>query len=485
MLRLYNTLKRRVEEFKPRDEEEGRVTIYVCGLTPYDYTHVGHARTYIAYDILRRYLEFRGYKVFHVQNFTDIDDKIIARAKEEGKDPFEVAEFYSEAYLEDMDRLGVLRAHLYPKVTEHIPQIIEAVQALIDKGHAYVLDGDVYFDVTSFPGYGKLSGKNPEELLAGARVEPKPGKRHPLDFALWKGAKEGEPSWESPWGRGRPGWHIECSVMSVSYLGMGFDIHGGAIELSFPHHENEIAQSEAWTGKSPFVRYWVHTGLVTIGGEKMSKSLGNIVTVREALERHEPDALRMLFLRAHYRQPIDFTWEALEEAGRALRRLRIALEVASKESEGPPREGDIPLEGLAEAVRNTRRRFIEAMDEDLGTPEALGALFSLVHEINAVANHPNFVRTLGARGLLAEAAGELLRLMRVFGLSPSRGSPSEGEGVPRRVAEELVSLLVEVRHRLRERREYDLSDEIRARLRGMGIILEDRKEGTIWRWEGR
>ncbi|HIE08587.1 MAG TPA: cysteine--tRNA ligase, partial [Armatimonadetes bacterium] len=373
MLRLYNTLKRRVEEFKPRDEEEGRVTIYVCGLTPYDYTHVGHARTYIAYDILRRYLEFRGYKVFHVQNFTDIDDKIIARAKEEGKDPFEVAEFYSEAYLEDMDRLGVLRAHLYPKVTEHIPQIIEAVQALIDKGHAYVLDGDVYFDVTSFPGYGKLSGKNPEELLAGARVEPKPGKRHPLDFALWKGAKEGEPSWESPWGRGRPGWHIECSVMSVSYLGMGFDIHGGAIELSFPHHENEIAQSEAWTGKSPFVRYWVHTGLVTIGGEKMSKSLGNIVTVREALERHEPDALRMLFLRAHYRQPIDFTWEALEEAGRALRRLRIALEVASKESEGPPREGDIPLEGLAEAVRNTRRRFIEAMDEDLGTPEALGA----------------------------------------------------------------------------------------------------------------
>ena len=485
MVRVYNTLSRRLEEFRPRDGD--RVTMYVCGLTPYDFTHVGHARTYVAYDVILRYLRFRGYRVFYVQNFTDIDDKIIARAREEGRSPFEVAEFYSEAYLEDMDRLGVLRANVYPKVTEHIPQIIEAVQALVDKGHAYVLDGDVYFDVTSFPGYGKLSGKNLDELVAGARVEPRPGKRHPLDFALWKAAKEGEPSWDSPWGPGRPGWHIECSVMSVSYLGMGFDIHGGAIELSFPHHENEIAQSEAWTGESPFVRYWVHTGLVTIGGEKMSKSLGNIVTVREALDKYEPDALRLFFLRAHYRQPIDFTWEGLEEAARALRRLRIALDTSAKEASGPPREGEVPLEGLARAVRETRRRFVEAMDDDFGTPEAVGALFSLVHEMNSVVNHPKFVRTLGARALLAEAASELSELMSVLGLSPWGGMAREGgagEAVPKLV-EELVSLIVDVRHKLRERKEYDLSDGIRARLRELGVILEDRREGTTWRLEGR
>lgn len=485
MLRVYNTLSRKVEELRPR--EEGRVTMYVCGLTPYDFTHVGHARTYVAYDALLRYLRFKGYRVFYVQNFTDIDDKIIARAREGRKSPFEVAEFYSEAYLEDMDKLGVLRADVYPKVTEHIPQIIDAVRALVEKGNAYILDGDVYFDVTSFPGYGKLSGKNLEELVVGARVEPKPGKRHPLDFALWKGTREGEPSWSSPWGQGRPGWHIECSVMSVSYLGMGFDIHGGAIELSFPHHENEIAQSEAWTGKSPFVKHWVHTGLVTIGGEKMSKSLGNIVTVREVLDKYEPDVLRLFFLRAHYRQPIDFTWEGLEEARRALRRLRIALRASCKEAGGPPREGKMLLEGLARAVRETRSKFTEAMDEDLGTPEALGALFSLVHQMNSVVNHPEFVRTLGAKGLLAEAASELSELMTVLGLSPWGAPEAEGAKAGRlsKLTEELLSLIIEVRHKLRERREFDLSDEIRSRLRELGVILEDRREGTGWRLEGR
>ncbi|HHY92715.1 MAG TPA: cysteine--tRNA ligase, partial [Firmicutes bacterium] len=305
---VYNTLTRRKEEFQPR--EPGKVGIYVCGVTPYNFCHVGNARPYLVWDVFRRYFTYKGFSVRYIQNFTDVDDKIINKAREEGVSALAVADRYIKEYFTDMDALGIQRADVYPRVTDHIPDIIRVVEGLVKSGHAYVLDGDVYYSVESFPAYGKLSGRSLEELKAGARIEVNENKRHPMDFALWKASKEGEPAWDSPWGPGRPGWHIECSVMALKYLGEGFDFHGGGSDLIFPHHENEIAQSEAYTG-TPFARYWVHNGFVNMGGEKMAKSVGNVVRVREVLERFPGAALRYYMLSTHYRSPIDFSLEEM------------------------------------------------------------------------------------------------------------------------------------------------------------------------------
>ncbi|MCL6614043.1 MAG: cysteine--tRNA ligase, partial [Firmicutes bacterium] len=319
-LKVYNTLSREKEEFVPR--EPGRVSIYVCGITPYDYAHVGNARPAVFWDVVRRYLRFRGYQVKLVTNFTDIDDKIIRRAAETGKEPLALAAEFSRIYLEDLASLGVEPADVYPRVSEHIPEIVALIERLLARGHGYRVEGDVYFSIASFPRYGRLSGRSEEEMLAGARVEVDPRKRHPMDFALWKEAKPGEPAWESPWGRGRPGWHIECSAMALKHLGPGFDMHGGSEDLVFPHHENEIAQAEGATGER-FVRYWVHTAFVTVDGNRMGKSMGNLRAIREVTSLFPPKVVRFWLLGTHYRQQINFSQEGLESAAKGLERLEI------------------------------------------------------------------------------------------------------------------------------------------------------------------
>ncbi|MDO8687660.1 MAG: cysteine--tRNA ligase, partial [Dehalococcoidales bacterium] len=322
-MKVFNTLSGQKEEFLPQDDE---VKMYVCGINPYADSHIGHALSYITFDVVRRYLEFRSYRVKHVENVTDVEDNIIATANRLGIPVTELTEKYTQRYLEDMDALNVLRAHFYPRATEETPKIIEMVQGLIDKGYAYPLKGDVYFRVSHVPDYGKLSNRNLDSMVAGMRIEPEAGKEHPMDFVLWKAAKPGEPSWQSPWGQGRPGWHIECSAMSLKYLGETFDIHGGGQDLVFPHHENEIAQSESFTGKKPFVKYWMHNGLLRLGEAKMSKSLGNLVTIREALAKHSADAIRIFILSSYYRAPLTYSEETLEAAEKGADRLRQAAQ---------------------------------------------------------------------------------------------------------------------------------------------------------------
>lgn len=470
-LELYNTLTGKKETFQPL--EPGKARVYVCGVTVYDLTHIGHARSLVVFDVLYRYLKFLGYEVTFVRNFTDIDDKIIARANEEGVSYREIADRYIHEFYVDTDPLGLERPTHEPKATDHIPEMIEAVKRLVEKGHAYVVDGDVYFDVASFPGYGKLSGRSLKDMMAGARVEPDPRKRNPFDFALWKASKPGEPAWDSPWGKGRPGWHLECSVMSQKYLGETLDVHGGGQDLIFPHHENEIAQSEALTGK-PFARYWVHNGFVQIRGEKMSKSLGNIVTLKEILVVFHPEALRLFLLGRHYRSPVDYEPERLREAQRSLERLYGTLERA-KEAEGGSERGWEKVMELAESLPG---RFREAMDDDLNTPRALAPLFELAREIN---------RIKGAMPVpVAERVEEALEpYQRVLGIL--REDPKGFfEGKRRRaLAQKGISLqelerLIEERDRARKAKDWQKADEIRERLRGWGIRLMDTPEGTRW-----
>lgn len=453
-MKVYNTLSGRKEEFLPPGSE---VRMYVCGVTPYDICHIGHAMSYIVFDVIRRWLEFRGYRVKYVQNFTDVDDKIIARANELGVPPKELAEKFIAEYFSDMDALNIKRADLYPKATEEIPDIIEVVKELIARGHAYESGGNVYFRVRSFPEYGKLSHRSIEEMLAGARVEVGEGKQDPLDFALWKKSKPGEPWWESPWGRGRPGWHIECSVMSLKYLGETLDIHGGGQDLIFPHHENEIAQSECFTGKSPFVRYWLHNGLMQLGEEKMSKSTGRLVTIKEVLRKYSPDALRIFVLGSHYRSPLSYSEENLKSAERAAERLRHALK---------PGWGELPAEI---AMEEYRRRFFEAMDDDFNSARALAALFDLAREINRE-------RERGAD--ISEAQHQLRELARVLGLTLERRPMEDlSPAIP------FIELLISVRNDLRAAKNFPLADKIRSRLRELGIRLEDTPKGTTWRRE--
>ena len=466
-LKIYNTLTRKKEEFVPL--EEGKVRMYVCGPTVYADAHIGHAMSAIIFDMVRRYLQFLGYQVHYVTNFTDVDDKIIRRAQELGQDPIELAQYYADKYLQHLAELNVLPADEYPRVTSEIPHIIEFIQGLIDKGYAYVVDGDVYFRVTKDPDYGKLSGRSLEEAISGTRIEEDPRKEHPGDFALWKAAKPGEPAWDSPWGPGRPGWHIECSTMCIHHLGETIDIHGGGNDLIFPHHENEIAQSESLTGK-PFARYWMHHGMMQLGGEKMSKSLGNLVTIDEYLKHHSPDALRLLIFSGHYRKPVVYTEEAIQAAERSVARLRGAL----RPSTGDKTVGD-EADALRVATENAREAFIQAMDDDFNTSSALAALFELARAINTA-------RTQGVSGPFFEAAQRTLKeLAGVLGLTLEGRKGEEEAG--QLAAKPFIDLLVEVRQELRRRKLWDLADTIRDRLKELSISLEDTPEGTVWRFE--
>lgn len=464
-MKVYNTLTRSVEEFKTL--EPGKVSMYVCGPTVYAKAHIGHAMSALVFDIIRRYLEFRGYQVRHVMNFTDVDDKIILRANEKGMDPFALGEMYIREFQDHLLRFNILPATVNPRATREMDQIITMIKGLVDKGYAYPVDGDVYFRVSRDPEYGKLSGRRVEEMQAGFRIEVDARKENPMDFALWKAAKPGEPAWESPWGKGRPGWHIECSAMNLNHLGEQIDIHGGGNDLIFPHHENEIAQSESFTGK-PFARYWIHNGMLQLSGEKMSKSLGNLVTIEEFLEHHPADALRMLVLNSGYRNPLSYSEEILAQAERAIERLRSGLKPALPGSTGVAQS---VLDSLNRQVEATTEGFIASMDDDFNSAGALAQLFELVRMINQT-------RTEGATNdQLAAAQAKLRELTSVLGLT------LEQESVSDHSADEVINLLIEIRQDLRANKLWQLSDKVRDRLAELGLVLEDSKEGTSWHWK--
>ncbi|NLN17432.1 MAG: cysteine--tRNA ligase [Firmicutes bacterium] len=477
-LKIYNTMTRRKEEFTPR--EDNKVGIYVCGVTPYSDTHLGHALPSVLWDVFRRFLRYRGYDVTLVQNFTDIDDKIIARANKEGVPAQAIARRYAQDYLESMDALGVERADHYPLVSEHIPHIIDMVQTLIDKGFAYVEGGDVYFSVEKFPSYGRLSRQRLEDLVEGESAGE--GKRHPVDFALWKAAKPGEPSWDSPWGPGRPGWHIECSAMSLHYLGNCFDFHGGGVDLIFPHHENEIAQSEAYTGEEPFVRYWLHNGLIKIKDAKMSKSLGNFVTVKELLAEHPPELIRFFLLSAHYRSPLEYHEDKLAEVRRGWERLNSAYKTLTAAiAQEREADGEVPSpmkESLQGALKDCREGFIGAMEDDFNTALAIAALFDLARETNTFLAEAQPPYDAEALELLREAA----ELFRVFGGEILGIVQEPGPAGDDKLVQELLDLVIELRSQARARRDFATADAIRDRLREMGIALEDTSGGVRWRW---
>ncbi|HYR71421.1 MAG TPA: cysteine--tRNA ligase [Candidatus Acidoferrum sp.] len=469
--RVFNTLTRGKEDLAPL--HAGLVRMYVCGVTVYDLSHIGHGRSAIVFDVMRRYLKHRGHAVKFIKNFTDIDDKIILKANQEGVSAQEISERYIEAYRTDMASLGVAPADIEPKATEHVPQMIALIERLIAKGVAYPVEGDVYFEVRRFPGYGKLSGKNLEELQAGARVEVDERKRDPMDFALWKATKPGEPSWKSPWGQGRPGWHIECSAMAMQYLGEVLDVHGGGEDLIFPHHENEIAQSEAATGK-PFARYWLHNGFVNLAAEKMSKSLGNTLTIKDLVRRHDPEALRLYLLGTHYRHPLEFGDERIVEAGRALARLRSLKDEADRiASRGTPAPG--PDHGLFDEVAAHRARFEAAMDDDFNTPQALGVLFDLARVLHA-ARDQVAQGTAGAGAFLL-GVGELVMLARVLGLL--EGARKEAAVDPQLKAR--IESLVYLRQEARRQRDFGEADRLRDELSRLGVVLEDTRDGTTWK----
>ena len=464
-IRIYNTLSRKKEPFETL--EAGKVAMYVCGPTVYDKAHVGHAMSAIVFDIIRRYLEYRGYEVKHVMNYTDVDDKIIQRANQAGVDPFELAEGYINAFDQHLKDLNVLPATVNPRATEEIDHIIAMVKGLVERGYAYPADGDVYFNVTSDEAYGKLSRRRLEDMEAGARIQVDERKRDPMDFALWKASKPGEPAWESPWGPGRPGWHIECSAMNLQHLGEQIDIHGGGNDLIFPHHENEIAQTECLTGKS-FARYWVHNGMLQLSGEKMSKSIGNLVTVEEFLDEHDADVLRMMILNSSYRGPLTFNEDVIAQAERGLDRLHAALRPALSGEEQPPAE---VISSLKQHIESTQQGFNQAMDDDFNTASALGQIYDLVRAINQA-------RDAGADDeTLREAQTKIRELTSILGLQLRRAAAAS------RPADEFVDLLIEIRRQLREQKLWALSDLIRDRLAELGVVLEDVKEGTTWRWK--
>ncbi|MCL5429324.1 MAG: cysteine--tRNA ligase [Chloroflexi bacterium] len=497
-LRIYNTLTRRTEDFQPL--EPGRVTMYVCGPTVYGGAHVGHGMSSLVFDIVRRYLVYRGYEVRYAMNYTDVDDKIIQRAKQEGEPPLELAERYIEEYDQQLKALSVLPATVYPRATAEIPYIIDMVARLLEDDAAYVVDGDVYYRVEKDDDYGKLSGRRLEDMHAGARIDVDERKEHPMDFAVWKAAKPGEPAWDSPWGPGRPGWHIECSAMVFHHLGQQIDIHGGGNDLIFPHHENEIAQSESLTGK-PFARYWMHNGLMQFSGEKMSRSLGNLISIKAFLEKHEPDVLRMMVLNSSYRHPLTYGDEIVEGAARGLERLRSGLRPALPGATGAPKTETAALAKLAE---ETRTRFIEAMDDDFNTAAVLGLLFELVRQINQV-------REVGATNEQMQGTQAVLfELSGVLGLRLKRQEKNLDAGLVLKIFDELrkeidaemsqeirwptaggengntpqlIDMLLDIRDVLRAKKLWKLTDQIRDGLAKLGVLVEDSAGGSSWRWE--
>ncbi len=480
-MRIFNTLTGKKEEFIPL--EDGKVKMYVCGVTVYDYCHVGHARSAIVFDVIRRYLRYRGYDVTFVRNFTDVDDKIIKKANEEGIPWYEVSKKYTEEFYRDMDALGVERADIEPKATEYINEMIEIIKGLIDKGHAYVVNGDVYFSVNSFPEYGKLSKRDRSSMLAGARVEIDERKKDPMDFALWKASKPGEPSWPSPWGPGRPGWHIECTAMSMKNIGETFDIHGGGADLIFPHHENEIAQSEAYTGK-PFARYWVHNGFITIDKEKMSKSLGNIFTIKEVLNKYDPEVLRFFLLSTHYRSPVEFSEDSLKEAVSSLERFYNTMERAQEflEKEKTVQEHGCDFTEFKEAIKRFKERFIDSMDDDFNTALAIAHIFELVKELNRfIDRNPSGGGAAELVRNALDAIREASKVLHIFQKTPRQWylALMRMKGVD--ITEEYINERIRLRTEARKARDFKTADAIRKELEEKGIILEDKRDRTEWK----
>jgi len=464
-LRVYDTLRRSKSEFNTI--EDGKVRMYVCGPTVYDSAHVGHAMSALVFDVVRRYLIFCGYNVHYVMNFTDVDDKIIARANQLGVPPISLAEKYINEFKKDLSGLNILPATEHPRATEETEAIIEMVARLLEIDVAYEVDGDVYFRVEKDEDYGKLSGRNLEDMNAGARIRVDQRKENPMDFAVWKATKPGEPAWDSPWGPGRPGWHIECSAMNLSHLGQQIDIHGGGNDLIFPHHENEIAQTEAITGK-PFARYWMHNGMLQLKGKKMSKSLGNLIPISDFLEEHPGDVMRLIVISSHYRSPLTFTDKVIEANERALDRLLSAKRPAMPNAEGAPAE---ILAKLDEQVKATRQGFIEAMDDDFNTAGALGQIFDLVRVINQSRSENATDEELSpAQQVLNELTG-------ILGLELNQGV-SKGTQ-----ADAFIDLLLELRQELRKQKSFALADTIRDRLTALGVVIEDTPQSSTWRWE--
>jgi len=494
-LEIYNTLSRKKEKFVP--VEKGKVKMYVCGMTVYSDAHIGHARTYFAFDVIRRYFEYKGYKVTYVQNITDVDDKIIAAANKENVDPLEYSRRFTGRCLGDLDKLGIRRADIYPKASETIPDMIKMIQQIVEKGYGYESDGDVYFSVEKFKKYGELSGQNLDEIKAGARIEPGETKRSHYDFALWKAAKPEEPNWDSPWGKGRPGWHIECSAMSSKYLGLPFDIHGGGMDLRFPHHENEIAQAEAATDKE-FAKYWMHIGLLTVDGEKMSKSIGNIVNVSELLKKWNPEVVRFFFSQAQYRSPPDFSDKALENAEKGLtriHRLKEKLEglsdnktVEKLDKKGLNKDGKEYFDTIDDFVSD----FEKAMDDDFNTPEAVSAIFEFVNETNKYLEN----NTDPDKKLCGYALGTLIKLGNILTLfQPSlvESKISVDKDLLKRIVskykadlkeenvEKLIDLLLKIRDEARKKKDWKTSDNIRKDLDDIGLEIQDTPKGPVWR----
>jgi cysteinyl-tRNA synthetase len=454
-LRVYNTLTRKQESFKPI--REGRINIFVCGPTVYHVSHIGHAKTYVAYDIIAKYLRWKGYSVFFVMNITDIDDKIINRAHESNEDPLKLADRYARLFYQDMKDLKVDSINLYAKASDHIPEIIGQIEGLIKKGLAYHVEGgDVYFDITKFPSYGKLSKQRLEDLVVH-RVDPNPLKKHPADFVLWKSQKPGEIAWDSPWGKGRPGWHIEDTAITLTYFGPTYDIHGGGTDLIFPHHEAEIAQAEGLTGKEPLAKYWLHTGLLNITGQEMHKSLKNIVPIQDAIAKVGVDALRVFYASTHYRSPVDYTEEALVQASSLARRFRRAYDSLALASSRPPKIRK-DEENFREELESARAEFFEAMNDDFNTPGALTAYIRIVGLAERLGEDPGKIGS--------EVRQSLSELGSILGVLA-------GEEASKERSSELVSLLLELRTELRNKGEYQMSDKIRDRLAAMSIVVED------------
>jgi len=478
-MKVFNTLSGKKEEFTPQDN---MVKMYVCGVTPYDDAHLGHAMSYIIFDVIRRYLKYRGHRVKYVQNVTDIDDKIIARANKVGQSTHELARKFTASYFEDMKALNIDEPDVTPYATQEIPKIIEIVQGLIDKGYAYPAQGSVYFRVRKVSDYGKLSHRSLDSLKSGTRIEAGEEKEDPLDFVLWKASKPGEPSWESPWGPGRPGWHIECSAMSLKYLGNTLDIHGGGQDLVFPHHENEIAQSESFTGVKPFVRYWLHNGMVQLGQEKMSKSLGNLITIKDALQKYSADAIRIFVLGSHYRSPLTYSEEIVEAAERGAERLRQTVQGGGQ---GKKTVSKIDVEQY-------RKRFTDAMDDDFNTAQAIATLFDLAREINRYESEG--MGASAGREVLRELGGVMgltfsgretqpLDVTRLRQTARSLYQELSRDGAPDDKAEagQIITDLIEMRNQLRKEKNWPQADMVRQKLEEAGIVLEDTPQGTVWK----
>ena len=467
-INVFNTKTRRIEPLT--SQIEGKIGLYVCGPTVYDFSHIGHARTYVAFDVIVRYLRYKGYNVRYVVNITNVEDKIINRARETGMEPVALASEFEKAFYDDMAKLGVAEADVYPRVSDHIDEIIKMVQTLVQKGFGYEVDGDVYFDVSKFKGYGSLSGQSLDNVKAGARVEVDERKRSPADFALWKKAKEDEIYWKSPWGEGRPGWHIECSAMANKHLGSQIDIHGGGQDLIFPHHENEITQSEAYSGKSPAVRCWLHSGLLTINGEKMSKSLGNFISIKDLLLKHEADVIRLFLISTHYRRPIDFTEADLESVKQRLARIRgTIMNLREQLDSSHEVEENISDEEFMKQIQAAKEKFINAMDDDFNTPRALAIFHSLI-QIGNKALATNLKRLV-----LSKVLAMVTEMSQVFGILR--------EDVKKTELPENAKRLLKEREEARNQNDWKKADELRTKLRSMGIILEDLPERTRWSYE--